>query len=255
MGLRSDAAGALAQIDAILPTLKAGLEGDSLVNQIARSAAKDHPGLVLNWLAKIPLEFRVTPAISAARDLATTDPQAALEWCRPMASISILARNTDSVAVAGRSRGRDDRGAGRDAGLARGVAGRERSGSVSRAGDERRTLAVAGRQTFQRRRAVAMRLFNELSPEAQAQRRCPRAGARKDERSHRPQRLGAAVPARSDPGRCHRRRDRRGFPTRRFPRGCAALQFSTDADRDAALRGLAETMIIPCPLTPRRAPW
>ena len=77
----SDPAGALAKVGEILPTLKAGMLGNDLVRDIAETAARKDPRLALDWLAGIPGEFGSAPAITAARQWAEKEPLAALEWC------------------------------------------------------------------------------------------------------------------------------------------------------------------------------
>jgi hypothetical protein len=72
---------ALHQLTAILPDLDAIVSGNQLVTRVAeRVAAKDLP-LVLDWLGRIPEEFRGPTAIATASHWAKRDPVAALEWC------------------------------------------------------------------------------------------------------------------------------------------------------------------------------
>ncbi len=239
-----DVAGALAQMDAILPTLKAGLEGDSLVNQIARGAAKDHPALILDWLAKIPLEFRVTPAISAARALATTDPQAALAWC--------LANGIDI------NLGEEHRFSGVSPGVLGGAMikapdatlawlealpeGNDRDRYLERAMKDG-LWQLPGDKLFKGDGAVAMRLFNELSPDAQA-RSADALGRARGKMSDLTDLNAWVQPFAPGSIRADAIAGAIGAAFQQDASRVDALlsSVSTDADRDAALRGLAETM-------------
>ena len=76
-----DPSKALTQLDALVPTLKAGVLGNDLVTHVAATIATKNPRLVLDWLSEIPVEFRDAPAIAAAKAWAAKEPIAALEWC------------------------------------------------------------------------------------------------------------------------------------------------------------------------------
>ncbi len=76
-----DPAAALAKLAELLPTLKAGVLGHELVTSTAEQIANKNPRLALEWLSGIPAEFRSAPAIAAARQWAEKEPLAALEWC------------------------------------------------------------------------------------------------------------------------------------------------------------------------------
>lgn len=74
-------AGALAMLGELLPTLKAGAMGNGYVTDAVERIASENPQLVLDWLTGIPPQFRMQPAIAAARQWASKEPIPALEWC------------------------------------------------------------------------------------------------------------------------------------------------------------------------------
>ena len=76
-----DPVGALQQVNAILPTLRAGVLGNDLVTNIAEAIVNKDPRLAFEWISQLPAEFRAAPAIAAARSWAAKEPVAALDWC------------------------------------------------------------------------------------------------------------------------------------------------------------------------------
>lgn len=72
---------ALAQMDALLPSLKAGVLGNELTTKIAEQIGEKDSKLALDWISKLPVEFRIAPAIGVARIWAAKEPEAALNWC------------------------------------------------------------------------------------------------------------------------------------------------------------------------------
>jgi hypothetical protein len=76
-----DPAWAIAKMEEILPSLKAGVLGHQLVGSLASAIAGKDPRKALDWLASLPEEFRTAPAIGIGREWALKEPVAALEWC------------------------------------------------------------------------------------------------------------------------------------------------------------------------------
>ncbi len=82
---KTDAPHAAQALVAMLPELKPGLNGSSIVADIAGAltAGSDNPRAALTWLSQLPAEQRGSaPYVAAASAWAKKDPSAALAWCR-----------------------------------------------------------------------------------------------------------------------------------------------------------------------------
>ena len=71
------------EVDALVPQLVVGLEGNPTVATVARELSKHDPEAALAWLNQLPDEHCGTePYITAASVWADREPIAALTWCR-----------------------------------------------------------------------------------------------------------------------------------------------------------------------------
>lgn len=239
----SDPAGALREMSAVIPTLEAGVLGSDLVTRVAELAGKKDRRLVLDWLGGLPVEFRMAPAIAAAADWAKTEPTAALDWC--------LENGVDVAR-------------GRRVGLgswSAGVLGEALAADPSKvlswlgalpAGANHDTLMeralwdslwrVPNEQRFEKE-AVSMRLFGQLSEEAQLNSASEFGKARGKMESFTDLNAWAQTfspgPVRADAVA--------GAVASSFERGAAGADALIDSvspgpDRDAALRGLVNAM-------------
>jgi hypothetical protein len=164
---QSDPGAALHAIDAILPTLEAGVLGNSMISVVAERAVRKNPRQALDWISGLPVEFKMIPAMISARTVAQTEPIAALDWCLEnridiarepwvtlsRSSICVLAEalSANPAAVAGWLENLPA-GGNRDSLMERGL--------------QNSLWAVSADQRFEKE-AVCMRLFRQLSEEAQ----------------------------------------------------------------------------------------
>jgi hypothetical protein len=71
---------ALAKLNELLPTLKAGLLGNDLIGSVAKNIARNDPKKALEWLSGLPGEFREPALIPVGKRWAAKEPLGALEW-------------------------------------------------------------------------------------------------------------------------------------------------------------------------------
>jgi hypothetical protein len=75
-----DPASALAQVPALLPTLKNQLIGNPFLTSLAERVMEKNPRVGLAWIEGLPLEHRQSVAIAGLVVWAKEEPVAALEW-------------------------------------------------------------------------------------------------------------------------------------------------------------------------------
>ncbi|HEV7866175.1 MAG TPA: hypothetical protein VGO90_00735 [Chthoniobacteraceae bacterium] len=239
-----DPAAALAQINVLLPTLKAGVLGNELITDLADRIGKKNPQLALEWLSTLPVEFRDAPAIAAARGWAVKEPAAALEWC--VENGVDVARghrngfNGWQAGVLGEALAAQP--AATIAWLEVRPAGPDRDRLLERALEDS-FWRVPKEQLFDQGTAFAMRLFEQLPPESQ-ERTATALGRKRAEQGDLTD-LGVwAQNFASGPARANAVAGAIGAAYERDASRVETLLASTasTADRDAALRGLAETM-------------
>jgi hypothetical protein len=239
-----DPTGALAQINALLPTLQAGVLGNQLITGVAERVGQKDPRLALEWLSTLPVEFRDAPAIAAARVWAAKEPAAALDWCVEN-GVEVARGKRDNfnawgAGVLGEALAAQP--AATIEWLEARPAGPDRERLLERALEDSLWLAPK-EQLFSKGTAFATRLFEQLSPEAQA-RTAAGLGRKRGEQGDLAD-LGAWAqnfapgPARADA--------LAGAVSAAYARGASGVEAlfantASAADRDAALRGLTEAM-------------
>jgi hypothetical protein len=240
---KQDPEGALAKMDEIIPTLKAGAFGSPLVTQIAEQVAAKDPLLVLEWLKGIPKEFGTFPSIAAARQWAEKEPIPALNWC--------LKNGVDPARVRAEGVNQWQGGVLAEA-MTR--AARETIELVEALppGPERQRLLECTfkeslwhtplDQLFDGENPLALRLFNQLPPDAQAA-SAEHFGQKRGEKGLTDLNAWANI---FQPG--SGRTDAIASAVQAsFQRDAAQVDelvatATLGADRDAALRGLAQAM-------------
>jgi hypothetical protein len=231
-------------VGALVPDLGAGVLGNELVTRLAEKIGGKDREQVLAWLSILPAEFRTAPAIAITRQWAEKEPLAALEWC--MANGVDPARdhrsgfNSWQAGVLGEAMAAEPAktvewlealpaGANRDRLLERAL----RDG-LWRAPHE---------QLFGGADPLALRIFRQLEPDGQISKATElgRKGATTGEltdldawaRNFSPGRARANAVAGAMEGAC--KRDASVAET-------LLVSTTTSADRDAALRGLAQAL-------------
>ena len=239
-----DPAGALAQVNALLPMLKAGVLGNELVTDLAERVGKKDPRLVLEWLSELPVEFRAAPAIGAARVWAAKDPAAALDWC--LANGVDVARgrrmgfNSWQAGVLGEAlAAHPDLAVAWLEGLR---AGPDRDRLLERALQDS-LWRVPKEQLFDEDNAFAMRLFNELAAESQV-RAATALGEKRAQQGDLTDLHDWAENFTVDAARANAIA---GAMAATYERDASRVEpllasSTSPADRDAALRGLAGAM-------------
>ncbi len=245
----SDPAGCLAQMDAVVPTLKADVLGNDLIKELTARIGRKDPHLVLDWLGTLPVEFRSTAAIFAAGAWAAKEPLAALDWCLANGVDVARGRRNDFFSwqsgVLGEALGAKPgetvawlealpAGSNRDRLMERGFAD-----SLWRAPKDR---------LFGPEDGIAFRLFNELPEEAQM-RNATELGRARMERGDLTDLNDWAENFAPGAVRANAIAGAIGAAYERDASQVEALLAGTRSarDRDAALRGLAETMRFTAP--------
>jgi hypothetical protein len=240
----NDPASALAELQILIPTLTAGVLGHDLVNIVAVQAAQKDSGLALEWLMQLPQEFRNVPAIRAAMMWSRTEPIAALEWCMANGiDVGRMNRHDLTQSSAGVLAEAIARFPSRALEwLEQLPAGAERERLLERGLTD--TLWRMPKDQLFGADGVAIRLFNNLTGEAQA-RLALRLG---EERGKLADFADVDAFAQNFPSASTARADAvAGAIGSAYSQDASRIDMllatvTTTADRDAALRGLADAM-------------